>query len=93
MLKLALTLFVTGVLTANDHHFSVTADNFAFITHGFNRRSYFHDVSPVIGIWLLCLYETCVSSRSVPLGLRFTAESDYALSNIIRGNGYFDAVA
>ena len=50
--KLSLPLFVTGILAANDHNFAVTADNFAFVAHRFDRRSYFHDVSPVNGFML-----------------------------------------
>lgn len=41
---LALALLMRRILTANDHHFAVTANDFALIAHGFYRRSYFHDL-------------------------------------------------
>lgn len=31
------------VLGADDHNLAVAFDDFAFIAHGLNRRSYFHD--------------------------------------------------
>ena len=44
---LALTLLMAGVLAANDHDLAVTANDLALVTHGFYRRSDFHDVSPL----------------------------------------------
>ena len=36
---------MAGILAANNHHFAVTANNLAFVAHGFYGRSYFHDCS------------------------------------------------
>ena len=41
--RLTLTLFMAGVLAANDHDLAVTANDLAFVTHGFYRRSDFHN--------------------------------------------------
>ena len=37
------------ILTANDHHFAVTANDFALVAHGLDRRPYFHDLLLVTG--------------------------------------------
>ena len=36
---------MAGILAANNHYFAVTANNLAFVAHGFYGRSYFHDCS------------------------------------------------
>ena len=40
---LTLSLFVVGVLGANNHNLAVALDDLAFIAHRLNRRSDFHD--------------------------------------------------
>ena len=41
----ALALLVLRVF-ADDHHFALALDDFAFFTHGLDRRSDFHWISP-----------------------------------------------
>ena len=40
---------MAGIFAANDHHFAVTANDLAFVAHGFYGRSYFHDLLLVTG--------------------------------------------
>ena len=42
----ALALFMALVFGADDHNFAVPFDDFAFVAHGFDRRSDFHIVPP-----------------------------------------------
>ena len=44
----ALFLLMFGIFRANNHDFSVTLDNFALVTHGFNRRSNFHTLLQLV---------------------------------------------
>ena len=42
----ALALLMALVLGADDHNLAVPFDDFAFVAHGFDRRSDFHKIPP-----------------------------------------------
>ena len=44
--QLALSLLVFGILGADDHYFAVPFDDLAFVAHGFDGSTYFHNISP-----------------------------------------------
>ena len=48
---LTLTLFVVGILGADNHNSAVSFDNLAFVAHRFNTGSDFHD-----NLQIMCLF-------------------------------------
>ena len=44
----ALSLLMRFIFVADDHDPAVSLDDFALVAHGFDRRSYFHFLSPCI---------------------------------------------
>ena len=50
---LALTLLVIGILGADNHNSAVSLDDLAFVTHGFNTGSDFHNKPPKVRIFYL----------------------------------------
>ncbi len=53
-LYLALALLVLGVLT-DDHDLPLALDDFAFLTHLLNRRTYFHSIITFLSVRIALL--------------------------------------
>ena len=53
-LYLALALLVLGVLT-DDHDLPLALDDFAFLTHLLNRRTYFHSIITFLSVRIVSL--------------------------------------